>query len=183
MGGVDREELEKALLDLESKIGQSTRELMRAELDNEIQASIVRELLYGERTLTELVEAIYSLSQGDEGYRTSYTRIRRDARDLEARGFVSRRLFGRDKPYHLTQLAVVKLTRIANTRSSWSSELVPKEDVVLYTAALCLLASYLVISRGAAVGSELVLLLFFSLSLFCGGMAFLRFLETLRRVM
>ena len=78
--------------------------LMEGDLRDLVQVGIVRKLLPGSRISSELVEAVYDVRRGDEGFQTYYTKIRRAIADLESRGFVSRRLFGRDRPFRLTQL-------------------------------------------------------------------------------
>ena len=184
--GVDpnrRDDLSKALSDLESQIAGSMKTLVEAELKDLAQVGIVRELLSGNRTSSEIVDALYGVRRGDEGFQSHYTKIRREIADLESKGFVSRRLFGRDRPYRLTQLAVARLTRMANVGPTWSTSLVPRLDLFVYGAAVCLagicaLGSMDILSLPPGP-SFLVLL---STALFLGGIAFTRFVETLRRV-
>ncbi len=87
-------------------------ELAKGELTNMVQVQIVRELLNGRRTVAELVEALFALRQGDEGYLAQYYQIDKELKLMGSRGLVSRRPFGRDKPYALTQHAVARLTMI-----------------------------------------------------------------------
>ncbi len=183
MGDASNEDLSKALSDLESRMNRSTRQLMRAQLSSMCQVSIVKELLSGERTLAELVQGVYGLTSTDEGYLTCYTRVRREVGDLESKGFVSRRMLGKNRPYRLTQLAVAKLTKMATVHSSWTSRLIPPADVILYTVTALLITLCALSSGGLVVlplrSSFLVL---FSVSLILGGMSLLRFMETVLRV-
>ncbi len=185
--GVDpekREELSKALADLESQISRSMKTLMEGELRDLAQVTIVRELLSGSRTSSELVEVVYGVRRGDEGFQSYYTKIRREIADLESRGFVSRRLLGRHRPYRLTQLAVARLTSMANLQPTWSTSLVPLLDRVVYLAALglatvCALAS----TKALDIPRGPYFLLLLSAALLTTGVAFTRFVETLRRVL
>ncbi len=155
---------------------------MEAELKGPLQAGIVRELLSGSRTSSELVEAIYGVSRGQEGFQSHYTRIRREIGDLESRGYVSRQLFGRDKPYRLTQLAVARLTRIGNTRNTWEAAVLPSRDLVIYSStAILTTASFLASSSRLDLAPGVSFSLIVA-SAFAAGVAFTRFAQTLRRV-
>ena len=154
------------------------KELARSEF-NLLQIEIVEELLSGRRTVAELVEAIYSVSRGGEGFATHYSRVRREIRQLESKGFVvPRKLFGRDKPYGLTQLAVSKLTRIEGVEPGQNQHAVPRIDYLAYTGAILLwiAASTAPVTSGSA--STAMAAGFF----FASGVAFCRFLQTVRRV-
>ncbi len=180
---VGKEEFSKVLVDLESRLARSTKELVDAEFRSVLQVSVVRELLAGERTMAELVEAIYGLAPGHDGYHTHYTRVRREIQRLASRGFVSRRLFGRNRPYRLTQLAVAKITHMASVRPSWAMKVLPGRDLVLFVVALAMAGVCALAGTGTIIelhGYPFLLLLV--LSAFCGGMAFVRFAEILRRV-
>ena len=70
--------------------------------------------------------------------------FRRTISDLESRGFVSRSLFGKEKPYQLTQFAIARITKITGVSESWEPRLIPKVDLILYMGALSLgVLSYL----------------------------------------
>ncbi len=153
-------------------------DLAKAEMSNIRQVQIVRELLGGRRTVTELVESLYGLSQDDPGFSTHYSQVQKELRELGSKGFVSRRPFGRNKPYRLTQLAVAKLTMIDGVRRGYASRVVPGIDLVLYVVVL------IVGSAGAwlAVRWETPFLVMAFAFVFLGGMAFCRFVEALWRV-
>jgi len=154
------------------------KELARSEF-NLLQIEIVEELLSGRRTVAELVEAIYSVSRGGEGFATHYSRVRREIRQLESKGFVvPRKLFGRDKPYGLTQLAVAKLTQIEGVEPGQSQRVVPRIDYLLYVGAILLwIAASTVLASSGYVSTIMVAAFFFT-----SGIAFCRFLQTVRRV-
>jgi len=177
-----RNELSKNLAEVESKIARSMKTLMEGELKDIAQAGIVRELLSGSRTSSELVESLYGLKRGDEGFQSYYTKIRREIADLESRGFVSRRLFGRERPYRLTQLAVVKLTRMADLAPTWSTRLITRIDLIAYLAALSLAGTCALVSTH---GIDLPASRWFALlltSTFLTGIAFTRFVQMLKKV-
>lgn len=176
------DELSKTLAGIESQIAGPMKKLMEGELKDLTQAGIVRELLSGNRTSSELVEAICDVKRGDEGFQSYYTRVRREIADLESRGFVSRRLFGRERPYRLTQLAVARLTRMGNLAPTWGTCLIPKVDLLVYLVALCLAGICALVSTHIVdLPAGLWFLLLLS-SAFLGGIAFTRFLEMVRKV-
>jgi hypothetical protein len=72
-------------------------------LKSGLQTEVLREIVDGPRTIRELVNIIYGEDRGSSSFETHYARVRRAARYLEARGYVSASLFGREKPYRLTR--------------------------------------------------------------------------------
>jgi hypothetical protein len=179
----DRDGLSKALADLQSQMSGTLKILIEGELKDLTQVSIVRELLGGRRTSSELVEAVYGVRRGELGFDSCYTRIRRAVADLESKGFVSRRLFGRDKPYYLTQLAVVRLTRIAKAAPRGRYALLPRIDIVIYTAAVALASICAVASAEVfSLPEGPWFLIIYSVALLLSGVALTRFLETLKVV-
>lgn len=174
----DRAGAEQSLSHLRSRLRRSMKELARSEFSL-LQIEIVEELLSGRRTVAELVEAIYSISRGHEGFATHYSRVRREIRQLESKGFVvPRKLFGRDKPYALTQLAVAKLTRIEGVEPGQSQHVVPRMDYLVYLGAILLWIVASTVLGASGHVSTIVVAAFF----FTSGIAFCRFLQTVRRV-
>jgi len=156
------------------------KELAKSEL-NLLQIEIVEELLSGRRTIAELVEAIYSLRRGEAGYGTQYSRVRREILRMESEGLVvSKGLFGRQRPYALTQLAVAKLTSIQGVETGLCLSVFPRIDLAVYGVVLALGAAAVVLAgkETAPVLSMLATLLF----VFTAGIAVTRFIQTLRRV-
>ena len=89
----------------------------------------------------------------------------------------------RDRPYRLTQLAVAKLTRIKTTKPSWTPRLIPPWDILAYAAALFSISLCALAARGmVTLPSRSHFLALLSVSLFSGGIAFTRFIETVRRL-
>lgn len=77
-----------------------------------LEVEILARLIGSRRTTAELVYEIYGVDSDDEGYRADYYRVRRAAQTLEERGFISKPLLGKRKPFHLTRYAVSVLTSI-----------------------------------------------------------------------
>lgn len=175
---VDREEISDSLSELQRNMRRATEELAKAEMSNIRQVQIVRELLNGRRTVTELVESLYGLSQDEPGFSTHYSQVQKELRELGSKGFVSRRPFGRNKPYRLTQLAVARLTMMDGVKKGYASRVIPGIDLVLYAGVL------VVGSAGAwiAVNWETPFLIMAFTFVFLGGVAFCRFAEAMRRV-
>jgi len=179
----DKDELSKALADLQSQMSGTLKTLIEGELKDITQVSIVRELLDGRRTSSELVEAVYGVRRGDLGFDSCYTRVRRAVADLESRGFVSRRLFGRDKPYYLTQLAIVRLTRMAKVAPRGRYALLPRVDIGVYLSAVALAGVCAMASSGfLSLPEGPWFLIIFSAALLLSGTALTRLVETLKQV-
>ena len=174
------EELTRTLAELRNRLTRDMEILAKTQM-NMLQTAITQELLSGRRTVAELTEAIFLIKPGDAEYNTQYSRIRREIRLMESRGFVvSRKPFGRDKPYSPTQLAIARLTRIEGVRSS-SWEVFPRRDKVVYGAVIALGVILLWMTAGGAeygVGFLALAFAFF----FMGGIAFCRFIEAIGRV-
>ncbi len=180
----DRNQLSRALAELESQISGTLKTLIEGELKDLTQVCIVRELLGGRRTASELVEAAYGVRRGELGFDSCHTRVRRALVDLESRGFVSRRLFGKDKPYYLTQLAIVRLTRMAKAAPRGRYRLLPRIDVAIYAAAVLLASICATASSGVFTLPEGPwFLIVFSSALLSSGAALTRFLESVKAVM
>jgi len=98
--------------DLLDELAASTRRMRSLDL-SPLQAEIVRQLMDGKRTLSEVALTIYGVRYGDDSYEAHYSRLRRAVAGLEKRGIVARAgLLGRGKPYHLTQFGVASLANI-----------------------------------------------------------------------
>ena len=164
---------------LREEMFRSTRSLRKVELRSEIELEIVSALVNGERSIGELVEEIFRVDSSDPGFDAQYMRVYRAAQDLSSRGFVSRRLFGREKPYRLTGYCVEKLFSGPGTPSP---RMVTRLEFVLY--ALTLICGTVMALDGVSVLDLGVkgLLAFNSLFFFLLGLSSLRMLQNLRRV-
>jgi len=172
--------LAEVLSELRSRLTKDMDLLAKSQL-NLVQASIAQELLSGRRTVAELTEAIHTTRPGDPDYTTQYSKIRREIREMESRGLVvSQGLFGRDKPYRLTQLAVSRLTEIQAIRTT-ETRAIPRIDTALYLSVMILGLLLVGIVLYMETGPMPFLALAFTFA-FGGGAAFCRFIETLRRI-
>jgi hypothetical protein len=99
-------------LDLARKrVLTSVRKLRQIKLSL-LQAEVIDRLIDGRRTATELVLEIFASRPRDEDFEAYYSRVRRDLRDLERRGYASTGLFGRDRPYRITPYGAAVLLSI-----------------------------------------------------------------------
>jgi len=181
MGHADQEKLSRSISQLRLRLNRSMTELAKSQLSM-LQVSIVQELLSGRRTVAELVEAIYTVRQGDAGYGTLYSRVRREIRQMESEGLVARRLFGRDKPYTLTQLAVARLTMIEGVKPDSTRRVITRTDLIVYITVLALGVTLGEMTM-TKIANPMVFLLLAFVFVFTGGISFCRFLQILRRVM
>jgi hypothetical protein len=165
---------------IRERVREGVVRLRGLDIGDEIGVEILAQLVEGRRTATEIVERIYGLQVSDEGFQSCYTRARRELRKLESRGLISRRLFGRDKPYRLTELAVTNLARIGGEERQLP--LIPRSDLVAYLATLILSVpvGLQAVNGVQLAGAETVGL--FGCFCFFVGFSFSRILLTLRRV-
>ena len=81
-------------------------------LRSSMEAEVVRQLLRGRRTISEIVQLVFGQDPSSPGFHSSYVRVWRAVRELEAKGLVSAPLLGREKPYHLTGHGLGLILRI-----------------------------------------------------------------------
>lgn len=102
---------------------------------SELQREILRRLIEGRRTITEVVELIYHTSRNDASFHADFMKVSRAMRRLEQRGFVATNLFGRDKPYRLTTHALETLYYLGQS-GEVRQRLVQKGDTAVYVSTL-----------------------------------------------
>jgi hypothetical protein len=102
-----------------------------------IQTEILIRLADGRRTATELSVQIYGNDANNPSAETYYARIRRAARDLQRRGFVSTPLLGRDKPYRLTEHGILQIASLGNSARS-SPSIIGYKDIISLLSVLAL---------------------------------------------
>ena len=124
----------ETLLDRGEALRRTLRQLRSLQLATPLQMEVVEKLLEGRRNLPELVELIFHESSGDPEYKPHYMRVKRAADHLQSQGLVSTKVFGKNKPYHLTRYAVEMLTPIAGEPTRY--RLLPRHDVLIYLARL-----------------------------------------------
>jgi hypothetical protein len=64
----------------------------------ELQREMLRRIIDGRRTITELVELICGTSRDDQGFKADFMKVSRAIRRLESRGLIATRLFVRRGP-------------------------------------------------------------------------------------
>ena len=170
----------RELDELEHKVHTGVSKLRGLDIGDELEVEILAKLVSTRRTITEIVEAVYGLASGEEGFSSSYTRVRRGIRRLESRGLVSTTLLGRDKPYRLTDLAVINLARIGG--ESRQMQALPRIDLAAYLATTGLSIPVIVLGSKWLPLTDLGVVALFAAFFFLLGASFVRFLQTLRRV-
>ena len=166
--------------DLKGKVKEGITKLKGLEIGDELAVEILSQLVEGKKTPAEIVERVYGLQNPDEGFISSYGRVWREIRRLEGKGLVSRNLFGKDKPYRLTQLAIINLARIGGEEQQRS--VIPSIDLVPYLGTVgTAIASALQAQGLLELPQQGTLLLLVLLCLFLG-ISFTRVLEAFRRV-
>ena len=119
---------------LKTRVREGVSKLKGLDIGDELAVEILAQLVDGRKSAAEIVVLVYGLRKGDGGFKSCYSRVGRVIRRLESRGLVSRRFFGRDKPYRLTQLAITNLARIGGEEQQLS--IVPWFDGVVYLVTL-----------------------------------------------
>jgi hypothetical protein len=166
--------------DLKQRVSEGVSKLRGLDIGDELTVEILGQLIHGRKTLTEITEGIYGLGRSDEGFKSSYGRVDREIRKLESKGLVSRKLFGNNKPYRLTQLAIINLAKIGGDEQQL--RVIQRIDLVPYLATLGIAFMAFSEAMGWLVLPEIgTLLIFVSLG-FSAGLSFGRILQTIRRV-
>jgi hypothetical protein len=68
-----------------------------------LETKVLGQLVSSPRTMRELVNQIYHTDRGNPEFESSYARMRRSVKRLEAKGYVSSSLFGHEKTYRVTR--------------------------------------------------------------------------------
>ncbi len=166
---------------LQRRVREGVSRLKGIEIGDELSIEVLAQPIENRKSQSEIVEGVYGLSRPDEGFKSCYTRIGRELRRLESKGLVSRKLFGRDKPYRLTQHAVINLAKIGGEEQQ--VPIVPAIDIPFYLAMM---------TSGILVGLSVIGLIdipeLSSIGLFgffcvLFGISITRFAQTLRRVL
>ena len=166
--------------DLQQRVKEGVSRLRGLDVDDTFSAEILAQLLEGRKTVAEIVEQTYGLTSTDEGYKSSYGKVWRELRQLESKGLVSRRLFGRDKPYRLTQLAVVNLAKIGGKEQQLP--LIHRTDIAVYLVTVALSLPNAMQTLGWIQLGELTTMSLFGSLCFFLGFSCSRVIQTARRV-
>ena len=106
-------------------------------------------------------------------------KVKRATEHLQARGLVSTKLFGKNKPYRLTRYAVEMLTPIAGESTRY--RLVPRQDAVLYSATMIILLATIGSSQTHILSPFPVLFMGWASCIFIG-VSLCRFIEMVKKV-
>lgn len=186
-----------AVEDIRPHLRGSIRVLDDLGYASELEREILRRLIEGRRTTTELVELIYGTPRDEDGFHADYMKARRAVRRLENKGFVTTNLLGRDKPYRLTTYGLETLYALAQigARPNGQKEptapprlpgrgLVDRWDLVVY--ALTLFTGILALffaTQSTQPGEAIRVFLPSGLFLMLLGASLTRMLMTMRRVL
>lgn len=165
---------------LKTKAKEGVSKLRGLDMGDVLSIEILSQLVDGRKSTAEIVEEVYGLRKGDEGFKSCYSRVSRAIKKLESRGLISRQLFGRDKPYRLTQLAIINLARIGGEEQQMM--LVPRTDMAAYAGALALALPLAMRALGMLTISGEVEVWLFPCFCFLLGVCFVEVLRTFRRV-
>ena len=166
--------------DLYRRVQKGVSRLKGLEIEDVVSVEILVQLLECKMTVSEIVERIYGVTSSDEGFKSSYGKVWRQIRQLESKGLVSRKVFGRDKPYRLTDLAVTNLARIGGEEKQLS--LIPKTDLSAYLATVALAVLVALQAVGWLQLGEITTIVLFPSFCFILGISFYGALRMIRRV-
>ena len=122
--------------DLKRNVVNGISKLRGLDISDELTIAILAQLVEGKKSAAEIVERTYGIGNSEEGFQSCYGRVRREIRRLESKGLVSRALFGKEKPYRLTQLAIINLAKIGGEEQQLP--IIPKTDLAAYLVTLAL---------------------------------------------
>jgi len=162
---------------IESSLRSSTKWLDKLDLVSLTETNVVLQLLRSRKTVAELVEGLYQAPRGSPHYPAYYDKVRRAAHRLESKGYLTRGLLGRDKPYRLTRLAWDRIW--ATGMDSEPAPVVSRTDALLYAGTFALGAYSWLAAAGVWGGHFLAA---YSVFLVCVGMSIIRFIEMVRRM-
>lgn len=164
---------------LREEILRSSRSVREAELRSSLEMDIISSLVEGEKTITELVEVIFHGRGENPDFETQYMRVWRAAQDLASKGYLARRLFGKEKPYRITSYCVEMLLSGPGVPHP---RLLAWLDACLYGLTVMLGILMVLVGRSILVIGGWGLLSFNSIFFFLLGISSLRMIQALRRV-
>jgi len=161
-------------------VREGVSKLQGLDVGDEFQVLVLSELVDGSRTISELVESIYGVNRSEEGFGSAYTRVRRTIKRLESRGLVSTRMFGKEKPYRLTGLAVMNLARIGGKIPQVG--IISKNDLVIYIATILLAFPVVGLGLGWLSLRDPFVILLFACFFYLLGISTSKVIRTIMRV-
>jgi hypothetical protein len=154
--------------------------LQGIDVGDQVQVEVISRLLEGRKTIAELTSLIYGVGRQEEGFHSCYSRVRRAIKKLESKGLVSTRLFGKEKPYRLTDLAIANLVRLGGEKEQLG--VVPRHDLAIYLATVTMAIPVIFLSAGWMVLSDLGVGVVFACFFYLLGASSIRLVQTLGRV-
>ena len=168
---------DEGIQELSKALASFARDLKGIQIETVAEAQILGDLMNGRRTIPELMESLYGVSYNDSGYASAYMKIRRSLQSLSSKGYVSRPLFGKGRPYRLTKFAIAKLTNIGGASGEGRVVLVSRGDAALYVATSIL--GGISVLLGVDVALEASAYIVFA---FLSGVSVANAIRTVRRV-
>ncbi len=174
--GTDASVADGVLRRAEQEVRGAIKKFQTPQAGSLLEARIIAELSAGRRSIAELTCQIFETNRDKPEYAASYDRVRRALRILEGRGYVSHRLFGKERPYTLTQLALTNLLRLDSVKP-------PRRwfDYAAFSGFITLAAITLALANGKAAAN--LFLAAYSGFLILAGVSMTRMLQILRQVM
>jgi len=172
---------EERITGLQKGIKNGLHKLRGLDVADQLGIEILSQLVGQKKTMAEIVEGIWGLRSSDPGFSSCYTKVRRATRNLESKGLVSTRLFGRDKPYRLTDLAMINLARIGGEAKQIPA--LPRVDLATYLATAVLSIPIILLGADWFRMSNPSIIAVFAAFFFLLGVSFSRFIQALRRVL
>lgn len=166
--------------EVRDRLRTAVKSLDQVPIKSELEAEIIGRLIDAKLTVSELVHILYGAQRQDGEFFAYYMKVKRAMKSLAARGLVTTKLFGRDKPYALTAYGVQALADIGGGIETQAG-LIPTLDRGLYAVTAGLAAGTLGVARWAQP-SHTTILAASSLLFFFIGVAFTRAVQTIRRV-
>ena len=160
----------------------SVRALGDLGLGSDLQNEMLRHLIHGPRTMTELVELIYGVSRDGEDFHADYMKVRRAVRKLENKGLISTRVFGRDKPYRLTPYAIERLYHLARPDGG-DVGLMSRGDMTIHVSTLTTgLVTLILTWQALGEPSPVLIVLFSGVFFYLLGASSSKILGLMRRI-
>jgi DNA-binding transcriptional ArsR family regulator len=166
--------------DLHGRVKDGVSRLKGLDIGDELAVEILSHLVEGRKSVAEITEHIYGLTSKDEGYNSSYSRVRREIRRLESKGLVSRPLFGGNRPFRLTDLALINLARIGGQTKQLSP--IPRIDLAVHLVTAGLAFPVGLIALAWVHVGELATIGLFGCFCFLLGVSFCRITQSTWRV-
>jgi hypothetical protein len=169
-----------ALEELAGKLEKGVTRLRGVKVDDQLEVEVVLRLLKGRRTVSELVDQIYGVGRADGGFASSYTRVRRAVKRLESRGLVSTNMLGKERPYKLTQYAIINLARIGGEEEQVSFVSRKEFTVYLLTFVSSIIAG--VMGQGWIEAPDILIMMVFGAFCYLLGATSILFVRSFRRI-